>query len=362
MRIDTTPTGRVIAYDALRVFAIVSVVGIHSLMPYRDLLAPDTPVRLLDDLLHYAVPLFVFISGALVWGRPWPSHPGAYRRFLVRRGTAIGLPYLAWAAAYALIFTASADKPLEAVREVPALLASGHIWYHLYFIPMLLTFYLLTPLASRAVRFSPELLVVGAYVLRIAAGPELAELARDLLGTQGWSWATHVLTHLPHMALGAWFAMRLGVLPRIFMRSWPASLAVGFGGLLAIYAEWLPAPIDGWTRVLFPAAMAAAVLGLVLAAFALEPRLEPHARTVTALGALAFGVYFVHPLLLEPVFRAVAAADASWLWLTGWFGVLVFAIATGGSFAVAEAFSRSRLTSWLVGLPPAHQGQGITKN
>ena len=81
---------RILAYDALRTFAIVSVVAIHSLMPYRDLLASNAPVRLLDDLLHYAVPLFVFISGALVWGRPWPSHPGAYRRFLVRRGTAIG--------------------------------------------------------------------------------------------------------------------------------------------------------------------------------------------------------------------------------------------------------------------------------
>ena len=74
-------TPRILAYDALRAFAIVTVVAIHSLMPYRAVFRPTAPVRVFDDLLHYAVPLFVFISGYFVWRRPLPNEPGAYRRF-----------------------------------------------------------------------------------------------------------------------------------------------------------------------------------------------------------------------------------------------------------------------------------------
>jgi len=223
-------TQRVLAYDALRVFAIVSVVAIHTLMPYRDILPPTAPVRVFDDLLHYAVPLFVFISGVFVWGRTTLTEKAsadkiAWGPFLSRRVSLVLVPYLAWSALYMALLARQQAGSLSPLR-VLGLLLTGHTWYHLYFIPMLLTFYLLTPLAVRILRRSPELLLVGCYLLRILAGPEIAGAFRGLFGDFGWSYAVHIVTHLPHMALGAWFALRHDRLPK---QGWFAALLLGFG-------------------------------------------------------------------------------------------------------------------------------------
>ncbi len=348
------PRGRIVAYDALRLFAILSVVGIHTLMPYRGVMTARAPVSILDDVLHYAVPLFVFISGALVWARPWRSGPGAYRQFLGRRFVAIGAPYLAWAALYATLYVVRAEDRASALAQVPGLVASGHIWYHLYFIPMLLTFYALTPLAAGALKRSPELTVLAAYALRIVAGPAITHAlagVNPLLGQYG----IHVLSHLPHMALGAWFALRLDTIGPRVGRWWPAMLATGLAALAYLSASGTPSwPLE-LHRLLFPGAMALTVIGFALGAIELEPHYAPEARTVTHLGSLSFGVYFVHPLILLAVFTAAGPATTGSPWLRVWFPLLVWAGASVLSLLISDQLGRFRFTAWLVGLAPRPQ-------
>jgi len=346
------PQGRIVAYDALRLFAILTVVAIHTLMPYRDVLPPTAPIRVFDDVLHYAVPLFVFISGALVWGRPWRGGPGAYRAFLRRRLTLIGLPYLAWAGLYAALYVTRSHDQGRALAQVPGLVASGHIWYHLYFVPMLLTFYLLTPLAATALKRSPELTVLAAYALRIVLGPPITHALAGIDPLLG-QYAIHVLSHLPHMALGAWFALRLDLIGLGVRRMWPLCLAVGIAGLTYLSAAGTPTLPLELHRLLFPGAMALTVLGLSLGAIELEPRYASEARTVTHLGSLAFGVYFVHPLFLLAVFAAAGTADPGSLWWRPWFPLLVWAGVSALSLGLSHILREWRFTAWLVGLAPS---------
>ncbi len=345
---------RVLAWDALRAFAIVSVVGIHVLMIYRETAPPGSTVLLIDDLLHYAVPLFVFISGALVWSKPLGHEKGAYRTFLARRGAAIVLPFLAWDALYLVLFLARATDPVAQLPNAPSLLLTGNAWYHLYFVPMLLTYYLLTPLAQRVQRFSPELLVVACYAVRVLWAADIAGLAGSVGGDLWRSYVFHVATHLPHMALGAWFALRSPGWPAGVRRAWPVLLAGGFAVLAsASYRTLMEAiTVPELARLAFSAGMAAVVLGLVLLAFTLEPLFERHRHTVTAAGALAFGVYFVHPLFVLATTSAVAAAGAERLWTRWWFTLAVFAAITAASFGVSWLLARQRHTAWLVGLHP----------
>ena len=346
------PRGRIVAYDALRLFAILTVVAIHTLMPYRDVLPSSAPIRVFDDLLHYAVPLFVFISGVLVWARPWKSGPGAYHQFLRRRFVIIGLPYLAWAALYAALYVGRAASPASALRQVPGLVASGHIWYHLYFIPMLLTFYLLTPIAAAALRRSPELALAGAYFLRIVCGPPVAHLLANAHPLAG-QYAIHVMSHLPHMALGAWFALRLDQFPTWFRRAWPAMLVLGTAVLGYLSVFGLPSwPLE-LQRLLFPTGMALTVLGLALGAIILEPLYAEEAHAITHLGSLAFGVYFVHPLFLLAVFTATGGAAPGSLWWRPWFPLLVWVGVSALSLGSSHVLRGSRFTAWLVGLAPA---------
>jgi surface polysaccharide O-acyltransferase-like enzyme len=331
------------------VFAIVTVVAIHTLMPYREILPPTAPVRIFDDLLHYAVPLFVFISGVFVWGRPWHPSPGAYRRFLARRAGVIVVPYLGWSAFYlALLAWQGAEPPLSAGR-VLGLLLTGHTWYHLYFIPMLVTFYLLTPVAARIAERSPELLLLGCYALRILAGPEIAEVARGVLGDMGWSFATHVMTHLPHMALGAWFAWRQDRVPRRAM----LALVLLASGTAVLYAASVGATAELpllARRLVFPIGMAATVIGMAVGALVLEPLLERRTALIVGASALAFGVYFVHPALLLGVDELVAALSAEQLWLQPWFPLAVFASVTAASFGISAALARVPVACRLVGI------------
>jgi len=232
---------------------------------------------------------------------------------------------------------------------VPGLVVTGHVWYHLYFVPMLLTFYLLTPIASRFARWSPEILVAGTYVLRIVAGPALAHAAAQVHPLAG-QYATHVLSHLPHMALGAWFALRLAAFPGWFRAAWPLMLAGGLAGLTAVSSLGLPSwPLE-MQRLLFPGAMASTVLGLALGALSLERHYEQWAPLVTRMGSLAFGVYFIHPLLLLGVDAAVAQAAAAWPWRHWWFALGVWAAVSAVSFALSDVLHRHRSTAWLVGL------------
>jgi surface polysaccharide O-acyltransferase-like enzyme len=338
----------VLAWDALRVFAILSVVGIHAFMTLRGTIAPHDPRAVIDDMLHYAVPVFVFISGALVWGRPFPSEPGAYKRFVASRARTIALPYVAWFAIYLALAALTAEQPGRILAHAPVLLVTGNVWYHLYFIPMLLGFYLLTPWASRATRRQPELLVLAAYVIRLALWPQVDDAVRGV-SWQAWSYLTHIATHLPHMALGAWFAVRAIAEKPAARRVWPLLLITGQGVLLAATLGVLPRiPVIG--SVVTPAAMALSVLGFALAAFALEPAYHRYAAPLTRVAALSFGIYFVHPAWLLALNRVLEATGTRGVWSAWWMPVAVWALLSAASYAVAWALSRSSATSWLVGV------------
>lgn len=351
------PRERMLAYDALRLFAILTVVAIHCFMPLRGRL-PATSIQLvIDDVLHYAVPVFVFISGALLWSRPWPSRPGALSAFARKRLSIVGLPYVFWALLFFLLALSRAADPASRLAEGPGLLLTGHVWYHLYFVPMLLTFYALTPLAAPLMRRSPELGVLLAYAVRLLLWPVLSPWLQAHAPDLAWSYASHIVAHLPHMALGAWFALRLEIFP-LWLRkwSWPVLLTYGLGGLTALSLGMLGTWHFLLRRLAEADFMAGAVLGLTLLAFQLEPLWRRLERPVLVGSALSFGVYFVHPLFLEAVTEAVRETGAERLWFEWWAVPLAWGIITSASFVTAWLLSVSPKTAWLVGARTPRKG------
>lgn len=338
------PRRRVLAYDALRALSILSVVAIHCFMPLRGVL-PDRSVQLLiDDLLHYAVPVFVFISGALVWGRPWR---GSFARFITGRVRAVGAPYLAWALAFLGVLLVTSRDPAAQLARAPWLLLTGHVWYHLYFVPMLFGFYLMTPVAARLVHRWPLATLLAVYAVRIALWPTASAWLRANAPELAWSYTTHLATHLPHMVLGAWFAMALPRVSHWILSAWPIPLVGGTAVMLARSLGALP-PAAG--PAAYALGMAATVVGLALAAFALEPHYDRFERVVVAGASLSFGVYFVHPLWLLALERTVTALGADALWLAWWAVPVAWGFLAAASYASASLLARGRYTAWLVGV------------
>lgn len=344
-----SPRRRVLAYDALRAFAILSVVAIHSFMPVRGVLPGRSTALVVDELLHYAVPLFVFISGVLVWGRYAGRGPESFSRFLRGRFAAVGLPYLGWSVAFLGIAFAQASDPLALLERAPGLLLSGHLWYHLYFVPMLLGFYVLTPVAAPLVRRWPEATVALVYLLRILAWPAASAWLRSAVPDLAWSYATHIATHLPHMVLGAWFAVRLSAPTPGVRRLWPIPFAAGTAILLARALgafDTVPYPSRG---AIYPVGMAATVIGLVLCAFWLDPLLQRFERTVTRGAAFSFGVYFVHPIFLLALWELAERTVGEAVWLSWWAIPASWVLVSAASYGTTWALSVPPGTRWLVG-------------
>lgn len=344
------PRRRVLTYDALRTLAILSVVAIHCFMPLRGVLEPHSVALVIDDLLHYAVPLFVFISGALVWGRHRPGGRAAYLSFAKGRIETVALPYLAWATVYLSVALAQTTDPRALAARAPWLLLTGHVWYHLYFIPMLLTFYLLTPVAAPLVRRWPEATVLVVYAVRILLWPPASAWLHGAAPDLVWSYATHLATHLPHMVLGAWFAIRSHAMMCFLRRGWPLLLGAGTAALLARSLDLVDTLPSVAVRLVYPLGMAATILGLVLGVFQLEPYLDRFERRLVGGAALSFGVYFVHPLVLLTLTGVLEACGAGALWRQWWAVPTAWAVVASVSYVAAWALSRSHRTAWLVGL------------
>lgn len=344
---------RVVAYDMLRVFAIASVVAIHTLMVYRQLLPAGSPARVLDDILHYAVPLFLFMSGALLWSRPPCDDLRRELGSLARRVRTVLLPYLAWFALYLALYLYDSGDSTALLRRLPLLLLTGRVWYHLYFIPMLIAFYLLTPIATRVMQRSPELLVAVAYAVRILAGGWIVESLEAGGGELVAALPYYVVWHLPHMALGGWFAVRVPLDQVHVRRVWPPLLVAGLGVLAAESALLisLDSSTDTFQRFAYAAAMASTVLGLALAAFDFEPLYERWRRPLHHAATAAFGIYFVHPLFVWANQRVLDATGRTDLWFEWWFAPIVFIAITAASFWFATLCARHPRTAWLVGAP-----------
>jgi peptidoglycan/LPS O-acetylase OafA/YrhL len=153
-------------FDFLRAFAALSVIAIHVT---AGLAQSSQTAYLWNQAMRYAVPLFVIMSGFLLYfseiGRP----PLSYPAFLNKRLKKILVPYLIWTAGYVLYsnrHAASAwlagDGPL-----IPFLkhLATGTGYVHLYFVLIVLQLYILYPLLKTWLERHPVSLMLAALVL-----------------------------------------------------------------------------------------------------------------------------------------------------------------------------------------------------
>ena len=358
---------RVLAYDILRVFAAATVVTIHVFAAYISSVgAPPvlSPVNIFDQGLHYAVPMFTFLSGALSWGAVWGGGAGRYSRFLRRRWLVVGIPYLVWSILFYFLRPAAGYPPLAhgavaMTRQFMVFFVSGTTWYHLYFMPMILVLYLLTPLASRAVHKAPELFL-GAFLLLVVYGvpPVMAryggmaihrQLDPMLLPLIG-----NLVTYSPFMALGAWFSVRQNEVGRALR--WLGAPLLAVAAVVLVLNLGHPAPSDGrylpsWIYIVD---MSLFILGFLGVAYLLAERPvltrdSVWADRVVKLASLTLGVYLVHPLLITFGGRKLAGSiGLLGVWSNVAFVLAFDVVAVALSFALVFALKRWKLTSRLV--------------
>ncbi|KNY30035.1 acyltransferase [Pseudobacteroides cellulosolvens] len=149
---------RLYEFDFIRAISALSVIAIHTTSAY--ILTNDIGY-VWNQLIRYAVPMFIIISGFLLYNSDRNKEMG-YLSFLAKRLNKILIPYFLWSAIYALYnFRGSIIHDHSLGEIVPYYLK--HLLTgidHLYFMVIIFQLYLLYPLLKWSFKKGHDKLVL----------------------------------------------------------------------------------------------------------------------------------------------------------------------------------------------------------
>jgi len=140
---------RIYYLDAIKVLAILAVVLIHSASTPLYTTTPDDTLfmyaNLLDSISRFCVPVFFMASGAAILSRDYEI--GEFYR---KRFSKIIPVLVFWALVY-LAFRVFVKGEHIGVLQAAMMFFDGHVYYHLWFLYVIVILYLLSPFMRRLV-------------------------------------------------------------------------------------------------------------------------------------------------------------------------------------------------------------------
>ena len=301
---------RVIYFDVLRVLATFTVIVLHLSAQHWA----DTDVfsnawlafNLYGGIVRWSVPIFVMISGALFLGRDTDIHT-----ILKKNVARIATVFLSWSGCYALVDLVFRHAPLSVVLSQ---LITGH--YHLWFLYMIVGLYLLIPLlrpiaqSETLMRYFLLLALIFTFLLPQLVlyfsfiSPQLSVVIKTV--------SMYTYCYFP-LGFTVYFVGGYYLSRRDFSRREEAVLyAVGILALLfSIIAPVVHAKAQGAPSAVFYNYDSLNVLltsvpifvfakqHLNLSSFREGDRQAKALAFVRQLSRYSFGVYLVHPMVIE---------------------------------------------------------------
>ncbi len=362
----------------MRGFAALAVIAVHISMNYTRIPGVNL-LALLDVFIyiaaHFAVPVFIFISGWVLAARYAGDYP--IREFYRRRAKTILIPYLFFTALYLMVNVegaigfAGVPTP-DAVAEA---LLLGTAAYHLWFFALIIQLYLLYPLIARGYdrldRVGAGLFLLFSLLIIQVLWNAGAHLAGAFAGTEWYTVLIRLFpSHLFYFVLGIHVARHTDR-SRSMLRSLPGAgvLAAASGGALLLGGIWMASVIISGSltsttlavfciyRLLEPLYYVPVIAALVLAAWRLEETVGRPAALSRSFGEHSYGIYLIHPLI-------IAAGASIWASLTGlsWADWLTYPVLFLGtavvSYGVVRGVSGVPYAGYLFGESRVRRGPG----
>ncbi|MFC4775234.1 acyltransferase [Paenibacillus sp. GCM10023252] len=291
--------------DILRAGAILAVVLIHATSQGVGQLPSGTDSHTLyfivNTLSSFAVPVFLFVSGLVLFYRYTDKWDGKQIGiFYYRRLRSVLIPYLLCSIAYYFFRQLLAD-PITLFFDWKAfvkLLPWGKAYYQLYFMVIIIQFYLLFPIIMTAVKSSAfikrHLLTIG-WVLQLAfysyhhwvePVPHRAALA---------------MTYIALFCSGAWIGMNYRMVHAWLMRYSGFVLLLTVATGVFYTGMFLQNSIRFdmfWYHLIFHLYGLAAGLTLIIVGTWVIRKDGWPSKLLTSIGVCSFGIYFTHPGIL----------------------------------------------------------------
>ncbi|MCF2869860.1 acyltransferase [Octadecabacter sp. G9-8] len=362
---------RLVWFDANRVFAAFGVVLIHSSTDFDGQAFPDAaqgdrfvPVFLRSIGEFSGSEMFFMFSLFLMAMRVDKKMP-TYGSAIATQAQRLLVPFVFWAVFYAFFRLLKADTfdyapdiwdQLGQAQSWIGYLILGQSQYHMHFLPTLFALFLFYPVMRSATRF-PILgltVVITIGVMNNAQGflwaLEIDPVLRDylvralkVLGYVGYGMAAFAIYGLWNDGIprgesrlirrcGFYFAILAYVAT---LPSFHTAFETGFWG---VRGGW-----DFYGHFLMPI--------FVFFVFIGGQYLQWSPRW-TVLASYTFGVYLVHPLVID-LFDIIIFGSGLSVVMDPWMIVVArFAVALPASFALAYGLSQLKPLAWTIGLGP----------
>jgi len=321
---EDAATGHLDQLDLFRVLTFAAVVAVHDVA--NGSAGQSTAGNSVEIVLHYTRNAFFFLSG-LVLAHAVGDRPLDLARFWSRRFRAIGVPYLVWSGLYTwyAVWRNGAVPAAVVWHRLWTGVLLGQASYHLYFLLVSMQVYLVFPLVQRLRRVGTahplpllgSLAVFDALVLHLTHQPHRPGSATAFAAS--WAYIT-VVPYLVWVVAGAVAAWNL---PRVQASLWDHRWTVAtlsLLGLVAVFAAYTAqrhagSPPSRAAEVMQPVMLvwgAGAICLQYLGALEWRRRRLVASRATRAVrwaSSAAFGVYLVHPIVLDRVFAHGLAGD-----------------------------------------------------
>lgn len=310
-KLKTSMPVRTAYLDVLRILATALVVMVHVSGRYIPVWDAQDPAWYLAIVYNcvaiLGVPLFVMISGALLLDENYPFSTGRFWRKNILR---LALCYYGWLGFYNTLpfFRGDLALTFENIKHQVEQVLIGKGIYHLWFIPMLLGLYILTPVLRPAFakREICEYALVIYLVVGCACRPALlfdfphkdifSNLYDGLSLTvlQGYI-GFYLLGHYLH----SFCRVEEKTAPR---RCLPLLIVAGVA--FNVYFSVYESTLAGYTALTSNDPLSVGAFFACAAIFCLARYLSrglgpTAAKRLRYLSSLSFGVYLLHPLMLQ---------------------------------------------------------------
>ena len=321
----------------LRALTVLGVISVHSIWFTNT--ATNLSANLGMDLLHYTRNVFMFMTAFVLfyvyYRRSYPLSS-----FWAKRFKLVGIPYVLWSMYYVYYGGALKHGIGFYLSTLGVDLIQGTAWFHLYYLLVTMQFYLVFPLFVWLVKKTRG---YHRWVLAASLGLELLmmvvfQYAPNWMTTgvgQPLLWIVQnrhqvVFTYQFYLVLGALAAVHLDQI-EAYIRDHGRTLVVGLMATALAMAAYYGLSVTVWQE---PVGFAANVfqplmpiysLFVILSLYRLGQRwLQARSQSrwrsatwaITWVADLSFGIYLIHPAVLEEL-------TTRFLWLLGPFTRLV---------------------------------------
>lgn len=273
-------------------------------LPYYGLLA-------IQQLTAFSVPAFLFISGFFVAYVARGSRSALQWNTVLKRIRNLLVPYAIWSV---MIFLSDALQGLTRTPvEYLSRLMLGRATSAYYYIPLLCQFYLLSPLVAALAKSRPRLVAAVSALLQlgtlslgylVACGMQTPAVTLMMRMTPGWSFPRWAFFFTFGVVSGSHLTQFKQWLTKL---KWGLLVALVPLGLLALFEPQAPLQPDAqdWERALASVSSHLYAVVFILCFLAFDRATIPGSRVIYRLNRSSFGIYLLHPTVLEFVARLI---------------------------------------------------------